>query len=146
MPVRGRGIDLDTFSVAEAQITATVNITATTSATGTTLMTTGPFTVENGGVYYVDVWVPFLTKGTTNVDIELFEGVSAAAGTFLTTLSGHLVADGARPTYWVVRRTLTPGNHQLTVTGFVDAGTGVFGAGLGTTGAFPNAWMRVRPA
>jgi hypothetical protein len=134
------------MSLVEVQLTASVNVTATSSATGTTLLTTGSFTVENGGVFYVDVWVPFLTKGTTNVDIELFEGASAAAGTFLTTLSGHLVADGARPTSWTVRRTLTPGAHQLTVTGFVDAGTGVFGAGLGTTGAFPNAWMRVRPA
>jgi hypothetical protein len=34
----------------------------------------------------------------------------------------------------------------MVVTGFVDAGTGVFGAGTGATGAQPNAFIRVRPA
>ena len=145
MPVRGRGIDLDTFSVAEAQITAEVSITATTSGTGDVCITTGVFSVENPGVFYVDVWTPYLTKGTTNIDVELFEGATAA-GTFLTALSGHLAADGPKPSYYVVRRTLAAGDHQLTVTAFVDAGTGKFGANDGATGNAPNAWMRVRPA
>lgn len=146
MAVRGRGIDLDTFSVAEAQIATEASITATTSATGNTCITTGAFTVENPGVFYVDVWAPYITKGTTNIDVELFEGASAAAGTFLTTLSGHLAADGPKPSYYVVRRTLAAGGHVLTVTAFVDGGTGKFGANNGATGNAPNAWMRVRPA
>jgi hypothetical protein len=146
MTVRGRGIDLDTFSVASAQITSEASITATTSATGNTCITTGAFTVENPGVYFVDVWAPYITKGTTNIDVELFEGASAAAGTLLTTLSGHLAADGPKPSYYVVRVTLASGGHNLTVTAFVDGGTGKFGANNGATGNAPNAWMRVRPA
>lgn len=146
MPIRGRGIDLDTMSLAEAQLTASVNIVATTSATGTTAITTGVFTVENPGVFYVEVWTPQLTRGTTNLDIELFEGASAAAGTFLTSLLHVTAALGIGSQFLAARRSLAAGNHQLTVTGFVDGGTGVFGAGLGTTGASPNAWIRVRPA
>jgi len=146
MPIRGRGIDLDTMSLAEAQIAASVNLVATTSATGTTAITTGVFSVENPGVFYIEVWTPQLTRGTTNLDIELFDGASAAAGTFLASLLHVTAALGIGPAYLGSRRTLTAGNHQMTVTGFVDGGTGVFGAGAGTTGALPNAWIRVRPA
>jgi hypothetical protein len=146
MPVRGRGIDLDTFSVAEAVLAVEASITATTSATGNTCITTGVFSVENPGNFWVEVWTPYLTKGTTNIDVELFEGATAAAGTFLTTLSGHLAADGPKPSYYQVRRALTAGNHTLTVTAFVDGGTGKFGANNGATGNAPNAWIRVRPA
>jgi hypothetical protein len=146
MPIRGRGIDLDTMSLVEAQLTASVNLTATSSATGTTALTTGVFSVENPGVFYVEVWTPQLTRGTTNLDIELFEGASAAAGTFLASLLHVTAALGIGSQFLTSRRSLTAGNHQLTVTGFVDAGTGVFGAGTGATGASPNAWIRVRPA
>jgi hypothetical protein len=145
MTVRGRGIDLDTFSVASAQIATEASITATSSATGNTCISTGAFTVENPGVFFVDTWAPYITKGTTNIDVELFEGASSS-GTFLTTLSGHLAADGPKPSYYVVRVTLAAGGHNLTVTAFVDAGTGKFGANNGATGNAPNAWMRVRPA
>jgi hypothetical protein len=146
MTIRGRGIDLDTMSNAEAQLAASVNIVATTSAAGTTILTTGVFSIENPGVFYVEVWTPQLTRGTTNLDIELFEGASAAAGTFLTSLLHATAAIGIGPSFLTARRTLAAGNHQLTVTGFVDGGTGVFGAGAGTTGVIPNAWIRVRPA
>jgi hypothetical protein len=40
---------------------------------------------------------------------------------------------------------LALGNHNLAVKGFVDAGTGVFGAGAGTTGNPPNAFITVQP-
>jgi hypothetical protein len=144
MPVRARGIDLDTFSLAEKQISSEVSITHTSSATGDTCISTGQFNVENGGSFYVEVWAPYITKGTTNIDVELFEGASSG-GTFITTLSGHLAADGPKPSFYVVRVALTAGSHNLTVTAFVDAGTGKFGANAGTTGNAPNAWMRVRP-
>jgi hypothetical protein len=134
------------MSLAEAQITASVNLVATSSATGTTAITTGVFTVENPGVFYVEVWTPQLTRGTTNLDIELFDGASAAAGTFLTSLTHVTVALGIGAAFLVARRSLIAGSHNMTVTGFVDAGTGVFGAGTGATGAAPNAWIRVRPA
>lgn len=146
MPIRGRGIDLDTMSLAEAQISASVNLVATTSATGTTAIQTSVFTVENPGVFYVEVWTPQLTRGTTNLDIELFDGASAAAGTFLASFVHVTAALGIGPSFLASRRTLAAGSHQMTVTGFVDAGTGVFGAGTGATGNAPNAWIRVRPA
>jgi len=146
MPIRGRGIDLDTMSLVEAQITASVNLTATTSATGTTAITTGAFTVENAGTFYVEVWTPQLTRGTTNLDVELWDGASAATGVFQSSLLHVTAAPGIGPSFLVARRALTAGSHQMTVAGFVDAGTGVFGAGAGTTGALPNAWIRVRPA
>ena len=144
MPVRARGIDLDTFSLSEAQASTNTTLNATTSATGNVALTLGPFTVDNPGVFYVDVFTPSLVKGTTNVDLELWEG-TPGTGTLLTTLSGHLAAS-AIPFNVSVRVSLAAGSHTLKVAGFVDAGSGTFTGGTGATGAFPNSWARVRPA
>ena len=141
MPIRGRGIDLDTMSIAQASISASVNITATSSATGTVVLSTGVFSVDNPGNFQVIVFTPQLTRGTTNLDIELKDGT-----TFLTSLTGHYTA--AVPILPVTMQAiiaLALGTHTLNVTGFVDAGTGVFGAGAGTTGNPPNATITVRP-
>lgn len=143
MPVRIRGIDIDTMYLSRATVTSNVSISATTSATGTVVATIGPFTVENAGTYCVDVYTPSLVKGTTNVDLELWEG-TPGTGTLLTTLSGHLIAN-AVPYVSHVYVSLGAGNHTLKVAGFVDAGTGTFSANVGTTGNFPNAWAGVRP-
>ena len=145
MTVRGRGIDLDTYSVASAAITSEVSITATTSATGNVCMTLGPFTLENGGSYLFECFVPYLTKGTTNLDIELWEG-TPGTGTLLTTLTGHLAASVVSPSQLSAKLTLGAGSHTIKVTGFVDAGTGKFGANAGTTGNPPNAFAYITPA
>jgi hypothetical protein len=141
MPVRARGIDMDTFNVAQASISASVNLTGTSSGTATTAISTGPFTVENGGTFLVTVFTPSLTRGTTNLDLELWDGA-----TLLTTLMAHATA--AVPLIPVTMRALVSllaGNHNLAVKGFVDAGTGVFGAGSGATGQPPNAFITVQP-
>lgn len=143
MPVRMRGVDLDTMSLARTAITSNVSLSATTSATGNVAVTLGPFTVENAGTYRVHVYTPSLVKGTTNVDLELWEG-TPGTGTLLTTLAGHLVAN-ATPFVSDVFVNLVAGSHTLKVAGFVDAGTGTFSAGAGTTGAFPNAYAVVYP-
>jgi hypothetical protein len=135
---------MDTFSLAEAQAATNTTLSATTSATGNVALTLGPFNVDNPGVFYVEVFTPSLVKGTTNVDLELWEG-TPGTGTLLTTLSGHLAAS-AIPFNAAVRLTLAAGTHTLKVAGFVDAGSGTFTGGAGTTGAFPNSWARVRPA
>ena len=147
MPVRARGIDLDTMALASVALTAEASITATGSATGDTCITTGKFTVENGGSFKVEVFTPYITKGTTNIDVELFDGATAATGTFLTSLSGHMAASVARPgAVMIAVVNLVAGTHTLTVTAFVDGGTGKFGAGDGATGDAPNARLRVTPA
>jgi hypothetical protein len=145
MPIQVVGSEIASFGTASAVITTEASIVATSSATGTTCISTGQFGVVNAGNYWVEVFTPYLTKGTTNLDIELFEGASAAAGTFLTTLTGHMVASsilGAGITL-VALVNLTAAAHTLTVTGFVDAGTGKFGAGTGTTGNAPPARIQV---
>lgn len=143
MPVRGRGIDLDTMSVAEVQVAASVNITATSSATGTVVLTLGPFSIEGPKTVYVETFAPQLTKGTTNVDMEWWLDGVPGTGTIFSTATGHLSANIVS-WYNVVRGTLTTGNHTLRLAGFVDAGTGVLVAGAGTaTGNNPNAWARV---
>ena len=144
MPIRLRGIDIDTMSLARTAITANVSLSATTSATGNVAITLGPFNVENPGTYRVKVYTPSLVKGTTNVDLELWLDGAPGTGTLLTTLSGHLAAS-AIPFYSDVFVNLTGGNHTLRVAGFVDAGTGTFSANVGTTGNFPNAWAAVYP-
>ena len=145
MPVRFRGVDGDTFDLASTFLTASVNLVATTSATGTVAATVGPFTVENAGNFYVDVYTPNLTKGTTNVSLELWEG-TPGTGTMIATLSG-LLAASAIPFNASAQVFLAAGAHTLKVAGFVDAGTGVFTAGAGSaTGNNPRAFVRVRPA
>ena len=148
MTIQQSGQTIGNLDVAAASITTEASITATSSATGNTCITTGAFSVINPGNYYVEVYTPYLTKGTTNLDVELFSGASAAAGTFLQSLSGHMTASSVLGQGIVLcaKVTLGAGSNQLTVTAFVDGGTGKFGAGAGTTGAAPPAYIRVRPS
>lgn len=146
MPIQLEGNLIEHLDLVAASITTEASITATTSATGNTCISTGVFGVTNAGDYYVEVFTPYLTKGTTNLDVELFDGASAAAGTFLQTLTGHMTASGVLGDgiVLIARVTLTAGAHNMTVTAFVDAGTGKFGAGTGATGQPPPARIRVR--
>ena len=142
MPVRQRGIDQDTNYNARVTIAADVSVTATTSATGNTCITTGAFSIVNEGTYLVEVYVPYLTIGTTAIDVELWDGA-----TFLTSLTGHMTATVPRPGATMQTfQTLTAGGHNLAVKAFVDAATGHFGAGSGATGNAPNAVLSVSPA
>jgi len=142
MPVRGRGIDLDTLYFARASITAPVNTTATSSATATSVLSTGVFTLEGPTVCLIEVFAASITKGTTNIDLELWEGST----TFLASLTGHMAASIAVPGAQLSSiQTLAGGNHTLTVRGFVDAGTGTLGAGTGATGQSPPSTILVSP-
>ena len=142
MPVLMSGANIANLDLVQVSIATEVSITATSSATGNTCLTSGAFTVENGGNYYVVVYTPYLTLGTTNLDVELWDG-----STFLTSLSGHMAAAVTRPgcTLWT-RQALIAGGHTIAVKAFVDAGTGKFGANNGATGNAPNAFMRIFPA
>src|SRR5438105_716216 len=117
--------------IATATGVAETSITATTSAGADVALTAAG--LFSGGVYNVFFFTPYLTKGTTNLDVELF-----VDGVFNQTISGHLAASVAIPGfYWLGRVTLAPGAHSLTVRGFVDAGTGKIGANNGATGNSP---------
>lgn len=144
MTIQQSGQTIGNLDVASASIATEASITATSSATGNTCISTGAFGVVNAGTYYVEVYTPYLTKGTTNLDIELWDG--GTSGTFLTTLTGHMTASTALGMGVVLcaKVTLTAGSHNMVVTGFVDAGTGKFGANNGATGNPPNAYLRVR--
>lgn len=148
MAIQIQANEIGSLDVVSASITTEASITATSSATGNTCISTGRFPIVNGGNYWVEVFTPYLTKGTTNMDVELFEGATAAAGTFLTTLSGHMAASATlgMGVALCALVSLSAGAHQLTVTAFVDGGTGKFGAGAGTTGNPPPAYIRVRTA
>src|SRR5690348_12608414 len=145
MAIQLEGNVIEHLDFAAASITAEVSVTATTSATGNTCIQTPVFGITNPGDYYVEVFTPYLTKGTTNLDVELFEGASSG-GTFLQTLTGHMTASDILGSCVALtaRVTLAAGAHQMTVTAFVDAGTGKFGAGTGATGQPPPARIRVR--
>lgn len=138
------GASISGLDIASNTRSTEVSITATSSATGNTCISTGAFSISNisgpgEGVYYVQVFAPYLTIGSTNLDVELWDG-----STFLSSLSGHMAASVARPgSTMTVRATLAQGSHNLTVKAFVDAGTGKFGAGDGATGDAPNAFIRV---
>jgi len=147
MPIELVGANIANLDVVNASRTTEVSVTATTSGTGNTCLTTGAFNVLNSGDYYVEVFTPYLTLGTTNLDVELFEGASSS-GTFLQSLTGHMTVGVALGDGMVLiaKVTLTAGSHNMTVCAFVDAGTGKFGAGTGATGNAPPARIRVRSA
>jgi hypothetical protein len=148
MPIQLVGSEIYGLDIAAAKLTTEASITATSSATGDTCISTGQFNVPFTGTYDVEVFTPYLTKGSTNLDVELFSGATAATGTFLQSLSGHMTASSVlgQGIALMARVSLTAGPAQLTVTAFVDGGTGKFGAGAGTTGAAPPAYIRVRAA
>ena len=147
MTIQNTGQNIGALDLAYAAITTEASITATTSGTGNTCVSTGAFQVVNPGNYYVEVFTPYLTIGTTNLDVELFQGADSS-GTFLTGLSGHMTASigfGGGVVFGT-RQSLAAGRNILTVTAFVDAGTGKFGAGTGATGHAQAAFIRVRTA
>ena len=130
---RVQGTDIATGTIATEK-----SVTATTSATGDIALTAGPAQFL-GGTYNVFFFSPYVTKGTTNIDVELF-----VDGVFSQTISGHLAASvGAPGMNWAGQVSLAPGAHSLTVRAFVDAGTGKVGANNGATGNPPNAVLRV---
>lgn len=148
MPIQLEGQVIEHLDFVHASITTEASITATSSATGDVCISTGVFGLDHAGDYWVEVFTPYITKGTTNIDVELFEGATAAAGVFLQTLTGHMTASDILGSCvsLVTLLTLAAGAHNLTVTAFVDGGTGKFGAGTGATGAAPPARIRVRSA
>jgi len=128
------GASIGQLAIASASIAAEVSITHTTSATGDTCMTLGPFGCD-GGTYLLVVDSPYLTKGTTNLDVELW-----VDGVFNQSLSGHMAASTVVPgAPMLALVTLSSGSHTLVVKAFVDGGTGKFGANNGATGNPPNA-------
>jgi hypothetical protein len=141
MPIRVSGVSIDSLALFSSAIATEVSVTATSSATGNTCLTLGPFFCE-GGNYIVEVYTPYLTLGTTNLDVELFVDT-----VFNQSMSGHMAAAVTRPgTTMLAKVALGNGNHTLLVKAFVDAGTGKFGANNGATGNAPNAYGAVYPA
>ncbi len=140
MTTRITGASIGQLAIASASIATEVSVTATTSGTGNTCMTLGPFYAD-GGKYLVVVDTPYLTKGSTNIDVELYVDT-----VFSQALSGHMAASTVVPGNTMCAFvTLAPGNHTLVVSAFVDAGTGKFGAGDGATTHAPNAVAFVLP-
>jgi len=141
MPVHLTGVQLDNNYFGSAAINAPVAINATSSGTANTCIATGVFTTERDANCLIECYAPFLTIGTTNLDVELWDGA-----TFLQSLSGHMAASIPRPgVTMLASQLLKAGVHNITVKAFVDAGAGSFGAGSGATGAAPNALLFVGP-
>lgn len=140
-PVQLSGQAIQGFATAFGSAAANQTTTATTSGTSTVLMTAGPADFA-GGIYDAILSCAAVTKGTTNVSLELWlDGVFNQSIVALSTN-----ASAINPFYWQGRLTIVAGVHTVTVRGFVDAGTGTLVAGTGATGANPNAVFIVRPA
>ena len=137
MPVRLTGDQLGSLAVTSTTVSSNQTTTATSSGTATALMTL-PNAFYEGGTYRVTLGCIFLTKGTTNLDVEV-----QVDGVFSTSLTGHLTANTATPTFLSARVSLTPGNHVVRIVGFVDAGTGTLNAGSGATGQNPPAELAI---
>src|SRR5690348_18044327 len=103
------------FEVLRVAVSASVNTTATSSGTATQLI--GGTAQFAGGTYILQLFAINLVKGTTNLDVELW-----VDGVFNQSLSGHLAANTATPTFLRAAFSLNPGVHTISVRGFVDAG------------------------
>src|SRR6266699_225930 len=87
MPMRLTGREIANLAVTSASITVSTTTTATSSATATALMTL-PNAFYEGGDYLVWLDAPFITKGTTNINIEVWvDGVFAVSMTGPMTVS-----------------------------------------------------------
>lgn len=129
------------FATATGVISTSATTTATTSGTSTVLLTAGPAEFT-GGSYDAILSCAAVTKGTTNVSLELWlDGVFNQSIVALSTN-----ASAINPFYWSGRLSITAGVHTVTVRGFVDAGTGTLVAGTGATGLNPNAVLIVKPS
>ncbi len=141
MPIALVGERLAGQGISFATLTANATTTATSSGTATAMITLGPSGYE-GGTYLVLLSASAVTKGTTNVSLELW--VDGVFGQSIVALLVNAVSPN--PFFWAGLVALGPGPHTLTVRGFVDAGTGTIVAGTGATGQAPNAICRVIPA
>jgi hypothetical protein len=136
--MRLTGREIANLAVTSSQITVSTTTTATSSGTATALMTL-PNAFYEGGDYLVWLDAPFITKGTTNIDIEVW-----VDGVFSVAMTGHMAASTVIPGGILSSKvTLSAGNHVITLRGFVDAGTGTLGAGTGATGQNPPAFCWV---
>lgn len=140
-PIALVGERLANQAILQTVLTASTTTTATTSGTATNLMSLGRGNFE-GGSYRVIMWAVALTKGTTNVSLELW--VDSAFNQSVVPLSTNAANPNPILTHSLVA--LNPGSHLLELKGFVDAGTGTLVAGAGTTGVAPNAVGFVIPA
>ena len=141
MTVRMTGAQIDTLAITRVAISAEISVVGTSSAAPTTCLTL-PAAFFEGGTYRVEVYAPYLTVGTTNLSIELW-----VDGAFSQSLSGLMAASINRPgTTFNSFVALVNGTHALLVRGFVDAGTGKFGANNGATGNAPNGYAAVYAA
>ena len=140
-PVALVGEKLAGQAIAQTVLTANATTTATSSGTATNLLAL-PRAGFEGGSYRVFLYCSQITKGTTNVSVELW--VDSAFNQSVLSLSTNATAFGGF--FWTGIVTLAPGSHLLEFRGFVDAGTGTLVAGTGATGTNPNAIGFVIPA
>jgi hypothetical protein len=140
-PVALVGEKLAGQAIAQAVLTASATTTATSSGTATNLLAL-PRAGFEGGTYRWFIFAHALTRGTTNVSLELW--VDSVFGQSVTALS---TATGIGNPYFASGLVaLAPGSHLLEFRGFVDAGTGTLVAGTGATGQPSNAVGFVIPA
>lgn len=140
-PVALVGEKLAQQAIAQTVLTANATTTATSSAASTALLSLPRANFE-GGSYRFFLFAAAITKGTTNVSVELF--VDTVFNQSLLALDTNATNPNPRVLTGIVQ--LAPGSHVVAFNGFVDAGTGTLVAGTGATGQAPNAIGFIIPA
>lgn len=116
--------------------TSDTSITASTSATSDTVVTAAAFTGDATVVILLEFWCPYVIRGTTNINVQFFDGSTAIGGAIgITGLVQPLT----------LRKRLTPSaaSHTYSVRAFVDAGTGTVKGGAGGAGVLDPCFIRV---
>lgn len=151
VPMGGQGLALDPvgkiplslrtgYEFSYDQITASVNVTGTTEGTATTIVSSTR-TVFDGAPVLVEFFSSHVRQdgGLSAFYLMLFEGA-----TVLGYLGGQdSGADVRRSVCLKYRFTPSQGDHAYTVKGTTGAGTALVDAGVGGTGTYLPAYLRI---
>lgn len=120
-----------TGEIAYGQRTSDVNVTATSAAAATDLgITTGAATYD-GTAVVVQFSAAAVDRGTSSINIALYDGASLVVDRICQTNSANAIALNG-----FYRFTPSAGSHTYLVKGWVDGGTGTVYAGTTRVPAF----------
>lgn len=130
------GLKWVTNELAYNQITSNVSITATTEATAQTVATASAVSFDGSTAVMVRFYAMQAAKGTTSMNIYLYDGASSIGNLAQVLVSGAPV---------MLERKLTPSNasHTYSIRAAVDAGTGTVVAGAGGSTNLMPAFIQI---
>lgn len=126
------------------QITASITASATTEATATTAITGSAVTYDGSTVVYVECFFPFmqLSGAGSNLFFVLYDGASSIGKMGIVTST----ANSNYPIRLSRRLTPSAAAHTYSIRIYSSDGLASVGAGVGGSGAYVPAYIRITKA